>query len=114
MAKYKDDFKSTLKMFSPAYAMATDGVKGLGDTLLGKALLLNPTTRGMVKDKIPGAGDREKEEAARMAELDAAKKNLLAGRIAQKPMGMAGGGMTSRKRPIDGKATRGKTKGRVC
>ena len=49
-----------------------------------------------------------------MAELDAAKKNLLAGRTAQKPMGMAGGGMTSRKRPIDGKATRGKTKGRVC
>ena len=33
---------------------------------------------------------------------------------AQQPMGMASGGMTSRKRPIDGKATRGKTKGRVC
>ena len=99
-------------MFSPAYAVATDGVKGLGDTLLGKALLLNPTTRGMVKDKIPGAGDREKEEKA--AELEAAKKNLLANRSGQKPMMMAGGGMTSRKRPIDGKATRGKTKGRMC
>ena len=32
----------------------------------------------------------------------------------QKPMMMASGGMTGRKRPIDGKATRGKTKGRMC
>ena len=112
MAKYKDDFSSSLKLFSPAYAVATDGVKGLGDTLLGKYLLLNPTTRQMVKGTIPGAGDLEKEEKS--SQLDAAKKNLLAGRNPTAPTMMAGGGMTPRKRPIDGKATRGKTKGRVC
>jgi len=93
-----------LKAVSPAYAMYKDGAAGLSDTLLGK---INP-----IAGKIGRDAEREKERKdAQAMMVEEAKAKLLGN---QKPMGMAAGGMTSRKRPIDGKATRGKTKGRVC
>ena len=96
-----------LKAVSPAYAMYKDGAAGLSDTLLGK---INP-----IVNKIGGDAERKKERKdARAMMLEEEKAKLLGARGGQKPMTMASGGMTGRKRPIDGKATRGKTKGRMC
>lgn len=96
-----------LKAVSPAYAMYKDGAAGLSDTLLGK---INPIVRSIGRD---AERDKERKDAQAMM-LEEEKAKLLGARGGQKPMMMAGGGMTSRKRPIDGKATRGKTKGRMC
>lgn len=96
-----------LKAVSPAYAMYKDGAAGLSDTLLGK---INPLVRSIGRD---AERDKERKDAQKMM-LEEEKAKLLGARGAQQPMGMAAGGMTGRKRPIDGKATRGKTKGRVC
>jgi len=96
-----------LKAVSPAYAMYKDGAAGLSDTLLGK---INPIARSIGRD---AERDKERKDAQAMM-LEQEKAKLLGARGGQKPMMMAGGGMTGRKRPIDGKATRGKTKGRMC
>ena len=96
-----------LKAVSPAYAMYKDGAAGLSDTLLGK---INPIVRSIGRD---AERDKERKDAQAMM-LEEEKAKLLGARGGQKPMTMAGGGMTSRKRPIDGKATRGKTIGRMC
>jgi hypothetical protein len=99
--------EKVLKGLSPAYAMYKDGAAGLSDTLLGK---INPIVRSIGRD---AERDKERKDAQAMM-LEQEKAKLLGARGDQKPMTMAGGGMTSRKRPIDGKATRGKTKGRMC
>ncbi len=96
-----------LKAVSPAYAMYKDGAAGLSDTLLGK---INPIVRSIGRD---AERDKERKDAQAMM-LEEEKAKLLGARGGQKPMMMASGGMTPRKRPIDGKATRGKTKGRMC
>ena len=96
-----------LKAISPAYAMYKDGAAGLSDTLLGK---INPIVRSIGRD---AERDKERKDAQAMM-LEEEKAKLLGARGGQKPMTMASGGMTSRKRSIDGKATRGKTKGRMC
>lgn len=96
-----------LKAVSPAYAMYKDGAAGLSDTLLGK---INPFVRSIGRD---AERDKERKAAEEALLAEQSAKSPMAGG-AKKPMMMAAGGMTGRKRPIDGKATRGKTKGRVC
>ena len=102
--------KKAVTMVSPlagALRVADEGLSGLSDTLLGT---LNPVARELAKRD--AKGDKE-DRLKRMQE--AAQAEMMSQRQGgQKPMMMAGGGMTSRKRPIDGKATRGKTNGRVC
>jgi hypothetical protein len=102
--------KKALTMVSPlagAIHVADEGLSGLSDTLLGT---LNPVARELAKRDAKG----DKEDRLKRMQA-AAQEELMAKRQGgQKPMMMAGGGMTGRKRPIDGKATRGKTKGRMC
>ena len=102
--------KKALTMVSPlagAIHVADEGLSGLSDKLLGT---LNPVARELAKR------DAKSDKEDRLKRMQAAaQEELMAKRQGgQKPMMMAGGGMTSRKRPIDGKATRGKTKGRMC
>jgi hypothetical protein len=105
--------KKALTMVSPlagAIRVADEGLSGLSDTLLGT---VNPIARELAKrDAKSDKEDRLKRmQAAAQEEL---QEELMARRRDdQKPMMMSGGGMTPRKRPIDGKATRGKTKGRI-
>lgn len=77
--------------------------------------------KGMFSDMIKGGGiagvlakqlgkDDEEEAVTSAAAPSAAKPTGMA----TAPKMMAGGGMMKRSRPIDGIATKGKTKGRMC